>query len=745
MRRFLNKFIKRQHNKLENASNETDVENSSDASGVRGDSPILLPEHDAFGINSFARAIARSICDADASDGLVYAINGAWGSGKSSAINLILHYLSEPIGEGRIVPASFNPWWFSGTEALTVSFFQEMRATVGKSLDEKARETLAGLGNRLSAAGPLLGGIASLLATPAAGAAVAGGAVLLEKLTKLDSTVEKEHRKLARALAAQDKKFLIILDDIDRLSTDDALQIFKLVKSAGRLPNVIYLMAFDRHLAETMVAERFPAEGISYLEKVIQGAFDLPIPDSDDLRNQLLKIVENVMGEPPEEKLQRFWNIFYDAVAPLLKTPRDTVRLSNVIKVSWPAVGDNVDLADFLAMETMRLFLPSVHQAVRTHPDLLTGTQKERSDSRQTLEVEYNTIFLDELSPRQREIAKRALRRLFPRLDAIWSNTWHSNDGQWQRNRFICAPEHFQTYFAFGVVNDGITIAESDALVDSAGIPGATSSALLGFVAASRRKGGTRAALALEELTIRAGDIAEADVGQFVKDVFNVADELDSEADRGRGFSNITRLHWLFNNLLRDRFELPIRTQIIRDAAMGASLDWLISLSDRCKSNKDKRSSDDDHGNENLVDDEAAEWLYDLSRERLREAATDGSLAKKPGIEALLYRWRDRVDGKEVRKWTDVQLTKDDFVVTLAKDVISEMLSQGIGGFGSLGDRVARRSQYVHLEPLSPLLDIQRFKERINSMLEASDTNPSDRAALERFKATPERDPNRTI
>ena len=241
---------------------EAEVRRSPNAQldGIQSDSPIRLPEHDVYGFDPFAKAIAKSIIRADASDGLVYAINGTWGSGKSSAINLILHHLSSDTLGNQIVSTTFNPWWFSGSEALTISFFQEMRATVGKSLDEKAREAMATLGSRLSSAGPLLGGIASLFASPAAGAAVAGGANLIERLTRLDSSVEGEYGKLRSALASQEKRFLIILDDIDRLNTDDALQVFKLVKSVGRLPNVIYLMAFDRHLAEKIVADRFPAE-----------------------------------------------------------------------------------------------------------------------------------------------------------------------------------------------------------------------------------------------------------------------------------------------------------------------------------------------------------------------------------------------------------------------------------------------------------------------------------------------------
>lgn len=702
--------------------------------GVSGDSPIRGPEDDAFGVDPFSRAIARSITVADASEGLVYAVNGPWGSGKSSAVNLILHHLAEPVAAGRIAVTTFNPWWFSGAEALTVSFFQEMRATVGKSLDERARETMATIGSRVSSAGPLLGGIASLLATPAAGLAVAGGASFVERLTRMEGSVEGEHRKLAAALSAQDTRFLVVIDDVDRLSTDDALQMFKLVKSVGRLPNVIYLMAFDRELAESMVAERFPSEGSSYLEKVVQGAFELPLPDPDDLSNQLLRSVETVMGAPPADTVPRFWNLFHDVVGPLLSTPRDAKRLGNAISVAWPAVAGDADRADFLALEALRLFLPSVHRAVRSHPAMLTGTQPERGHDRAALEAEYDTTFLGDLGGRRREVARRALRRLFPRTDAIWANTWQGDVHRWQRDRLVCSPEHFRTYFAFGVTADAITAAESDALVAATGTPGAAAAALRRHLATPRRKGGTRAALALQELTVRADDIDQHNVEPLVTDLFAVADELNVQDDADKGFmgfaNNHTRLHWLLNNLLRDRFDLAFNSTVVRAATPGAGLTWLVSLADRCQSAAEG-------GEEDLVDAPTAAWLHELSKERFRVAAANGSLAGMPGIEALLYRWRDRADDNEVRSWTDAQLVDDAFVAALAADVVQVSLSH------TMGDRVARRTEYVHLTPLATLVDIARLRSRISSMAGSPDTDPAYRPALERFLATPERDPDR--
>lgn len=713
--------------------------------GLHGDSPIRQPSDDAFGIDPFARAIAHSIRETDARDGLVFAVNGPWGSGKSSAINLILHHLAPEIEAGQIAATTFNPWWFTGAESLTISFFEELRAIVGDSVSDQAREAMTTLGSRIGAAAPLLGGIMAMFATPAAGAAASGGAMLLEKLTRFGSTVESQHRKIVKELEGQKKKFLIVLDDIDRLSTDEALQIFKLVKSIGRLPNVVYLLAFDRHLAEKMVAERFPAEGVSFLEKVVQGGFDLPMPDRGDLGRQLLSVVEAVMGAPPPEKMVRFWNLFHDNVEPLLNTPRDAIRLGNAIKVSWPAIQSEVDRADLLSIEAMRLFLPSTYEAVRAHPNLLVGSQPRHQQDQRTIEAEYNSIFLaNVISSRNREIAKRALRRLFPRLDAVWSNTWQMESDRWKRDRLICSKVHFQTYFYLHVTNDGITSTESDALVAAAGTPGLTAKLLTAFLAMERRNGGTRAALALDELSVRASDIDVTHLEALVADLFNVADDLDVPADRGSAFSDIVsnqlRLHWLLNNLLLDRIAMPQRSAIIRAAASGAALCWLISFSDRCDDILKKRGTTEDRG-ENFVDDDTTAWLMSQSLDRLRAAAVDGTLVKNSDLVGLLFRWRDRAGDDEVRAWTDRQLCSDKFIVALAIHLIQESWSAGLGGFGSLGDHVAKRTEYVKLGPLKPILDVDKFRARVGEMLVESELNLEDRAALERFQATPDRDP----
>ena len=59
--------------------------------------------------------------------GLVVGILGPWGSGKTSFVNLVRHYLTSE----RVPVRDFNPWLFSGTEHLVQASSQSCLAISG--------------------------------------------------------------------------------------------------------------------------------------------------------------------------------------------------------------------------------------------------------------------------------------------------------------------------------------------------------------------------------------------------------------------------------------------------------------------------------------------------------------------------------------------------------------------------------------------------------------------------------------
>lgn len=551
----------------------------TEASQPHNDRPIVDPEEDRFGIDPFAHALADSVRKMKSPEGTVIALNGPWGSGKSSAVNLVLHHLKDAIAKGELAVVNFACWWFRGEEALALAFFRELYAGIGPTLGERFKKALPKIGARLLKAGSVVSAGADLAgATPGVGTLASGAMSWVADFIKTDDTVEKLQGELTKALAEQDKRFLIVIDDIDRLAPDEALLIFRLVKSVGRLPNVVYLLVFDRELAEAIVSERYPSEGPHYLEKIIQAGFDVPQPRKTDLNNELLRQVELIFGVPPEEQLVRFMNIFYDVVAPEIRTPRDLIRLTNALSVTWPAVGNEVDRADFLGLETLRLFQPSVYRNLRTSKDHICGTGGGYGTNVHSRSAEMDALFLTSVSEEDKERVKRSLMRLFPRLESVWNNLTYSDGSasNWTRDRLVCSEDHFDSYFRFAIGDDVLSRAELNGIVamasDGAFIKGTLREAL----AVTRRDGSTKAKLILDELNLHAKKVDEKSVGNLLNALFEIADELDVEADKERGFSigdNELRIHWLLRSLTRERFDLAARSKIFV-AACVPKLAW---------------------------------------------------------------------------------------------------------------------------------------------------------------------------
>lgn len=703
------------------------------------DLPISAPEDDRFGLNPFAQSLAASIVGMVAPSGAVLAVNGEWGSGKSSAINLIKHHLKPSVDDGKLVLVPFNPWWFAGADALTLAFFQELSKAIGPSLPDKLRKSIAVMGQGVSAVGAVAGALANLKA-PGLGEVISGATGVFGKLAANDATVEEQHAKISKALQAQTKRFLVVVDDIDRLNPDDALTLFRLVKSVGRLPNVIYLLAFDRKIAERIVTERFPSEGASYLEKILQGAFELPPPMPDVLRWQAAETACQIMGAVDAHDT-RFWNVFHDVVSPTIRTPRDVARLGNQLSATWSAVAGNVNRADFLAITALQLAEPALYAAIRENPtELCGGADRERGNQTQ-LAAEYDALLgLTGRPDRDLKRLRIALRRLFPRLDFVWGNTIHGG-ADWRRARRIASAEHFRSYFAFSVSEDVIPADRMEALLAKADDADFVRADFRKALGTPRRTGATQAGLLLEELAVYAGDVAADKVEALTKVLFELADELDVDSDQLKGFGGIGnnqfRLHWVLNALVHDRFPIERREAIYTNAMPCAAVEWATDFAERCMGPYWPQEGDDKR-RDPIVGEAIARSLLDTALAKVEQAAADGSLARHKRLPGLLFTWWRIADKNDatIRAWTDQALADPQFVVTLAREMPSSSWSFGMG-FDEMGDRVQRETRRVNLDAYAGLLDTARFEDRVAEELDSAALPAEDLEVLKAFQAIP--------
>jgi predicted KAP-like P-loop ATPase len=691
------------------------------ASASYNDKPIGHPADDRLGIDPFAKSLAASILKMSAPEGTVMALHGPWGSGKSSAVNLVRHHLKNATDKGELVVIDFAPWWFGGEDALALAFYRELYDGLSPTLGERFKKAWPQIGAKLLRAGSLVGAGADLVAPTGVGAVASGAMTWLAGLiAQGGDTIEKLHAQLVAALNDQDKRFLIIIDDIDRLSPDEALLVFRLVKSVGCLPNVIYLLVFDRLLAEAIVKERFPSEGPHYLEKIVQAAFDLPEPAPEKLSKQLLEQIDGICGSPSEDNIVRFMNVFYDVVAPEIRTPRDLIRLMNAISVTWPAIGSDVDQADFIALETLRLTQPQLYRALRSNKEkLCEGRHGQKSPDK----GEYDRLFFGSAESPDLARKQRALMRIFPTLESVWSNVLHgdSSANNWSRDRRACSSTHFGTYFRFSLGEETVPKKTIDGLIEHGKDGAFVEQAFTSALKETRSDGSTGAALLLDELNLHADKVPADSVQPLLTELFRLADTLDVEGDRSKAFAigdNYLRIHWLLRRLTNERFDLARRSAILLEAAKSASIGWLVDLANSAYRDHHPREGGEPNPDRIILLTESdTKALQMLALDAIRAAAESGVLLDHPRLAPLLFRWQELAadKGAEVKAWTATKLEDDEAIVKIAARYTSHSWSQSLG-IGGLGDTVAKRNTRASIEALEEVLTKAGFVRASRSL-----------------------------
>jgi hypothetical protein len=167
-------------------------------------------------------------------------------------------------------------------------------------------------------------------------------------------------------------------------------------------------------------------------------------------------------------------------------------------------------------MEALRLFMPDFYRSVRANPDrltgyMLTGMGRNTGD----LSAEYNDILLATVPEGERERVRRTLRRLFPKLDAVWGNVHYRNDGSAQRFRRVSSADHFNTYFRFAIGEDMLPASAITAFVARAGDKEFIKRTLRDALKVKLRSGHTRAPLYLDQVRAHADRIAKEHAGEF--------------------------------------------------------------------------------------------------------------------------------------------------------------------------------------------------------------------------------------
>ena len=441
------------------------------------DAPKKSPSDDRLNYAPFAQRIANAIVGLDAPGGYVIGLHGKWGSGKSTVLNFVREYLAEHNAtndENRITVIDFRPWLITGDHDLIAAYFKVLSESLDNATKEKwwrapsrlfrkdRSRLLADAATKTSLA--VLDPSGTALVSKLALTAVSAASQLSKQMHESPS-LQKAYKELHEKLRDSDRRFLVLIDDIDRLRDEDAKLIMQMVKSVGQLPNVIYLLTYDREIVWNTLGHQPTRTEPSFAEKIVQQELQLPIPSQTSLLKMLYEELSFLL-EGTENSL-RWEHIRQDGLRRWIQSPRDVVRLSNAVKFTWPALEGEIDPQDLLAMEGLRLFDFRVFEWLSNHRDYLF-TKGRFQLAKEGLVAQTISILEDTVPKAKWPQIRELLIQLFPQMskglnETVLVSSLDSNEVR--KRRGIGSEAGFDSYFGLYPSPDAIPPAVVNGIV----------------------------------------------------------------------------------------------------------------------------------------------------------------------------------------------------------------------------------------------------------------------------------------
>ena len=363
------------------------------------DRPIVNRNEDSLGLDKYADALADFIQSAQTP--MTIALQGEWGSGKTSLMNnlrgRLCHDKDDKSGDksnDKFLPVWINTWHYSLMKTPQEAVLDILCSIIRQIAD---CNEAANLTERIKAIGNLMRRFATFGAKFALEKAGVNGDIVdeLKGDSAKDSTInalKKEIQFLVNDVIKQHeeiktpvKGFIVFVDDLDRIDPALAVELLELLKNLFDIEGCVFVLAIDYDVVIKGLKPKFGEfteanshEFRSFFDKIIQLPFTMPVATyavdefmktslcsigffdekeyNDDTSRQVADIIGNSIGSNPRS----------------LKRLINTLSLISILTAEKEGVdGVNAHNAKLLkfAIVCIQIAYPSIYARLISFPD----------------------------------------------------------------------------------------------------------------------------------------------------------------------------------------------------------------------------------------------------------------------------------------------------------------------------------------------------------------------------------------
>lgn len=711
------------------------------------DRPIHNIDEDLLGRAKFSENLAEAISNWNGKDSLVVALYGDWGTGKSSVKNMALTYMKNKTSKPLVI--EFSPWEWAAQEKITKAFFNEISKSIGKESSSEKYKNLANsfkkYGNYLAASEVFLNSTSNSL--PIIVSVIAGigffnafiddtkiitllttGIVaispllkwFIETLRKLSGYYSEKAKDSEKNLAEirnelklelQELKdpILIVMDDLDRLTSSELRMIFQLIKANTEFPNVTFLLLFQRNIVEQRLTDATQS-GKDYLEKIIQVPFNIPQVSQEQVHEVLFDRLNKILELDKNSTLQfdqdRWTRLYHAGLKNYFKNLRNVYRYTSTLAFHFSLLkGRTVFEAnpvDLIAVECLRVFEPEVYNELSISKHAFTQFQSvgsTRENNKEAFKITIDSV-ISKTSKMNREGIEKILNELFPTIHWITGNSYYeySSYNNWFSEGRICHKKNFENYFQLSLSENDIT--KSD-LVDFIGLTANENlmkSKILELNASHKLKE------FLSQFESYENQVVEDSAIPYISTLVGVGDLVnDDDTSFFDIFGAQSFIYRLIYNFLGRIDNIEKRGEILLECFKKSNEFVMIAkllVSEQTKRNENK---------EILLNDFHYTSIKQLFVQKLKFFAFSNKeiLLENKAILTLLYHWKEWGEIQDIKNWIDL-------ISTNFQDLL-KFLFQCIQYSTSFDGKVSKKHYYIKVGNINDFYDVKKIEQIINS------------------------------
>ena len=224
--------------------------------------------YDLLERNKVINQITSTIINCNNDSKFVMSLKGDWGSGKTTILNNVKDKLKK---ENLVFIDDFEPWVYGDNKSLLVAFFDTImkNTNCGFRINEINKFTKTYLKTITTNIGYSID-------------------YLFENTTNIDRIKEI----INNYLESNNKKIVLVLDNLERCSSEQILFILKTIHNLFDFKRIIYILSYDESAMKKHFESKLDID-YSYLEKIVQLEFSVPKLDRNVLQNVIKKCLNN--------------------------------------------------------------------------------------------------------------------------------------------------------------------------------------------------------------------------------------------------------------------------------------------------------------------------------------------------------------------------------------------------------------------------------------------------------------------